>query len=262
MRLLIIGALSGQIGAASQIAVSRGAKVSHANDIDTAIRGLCNGQGADLVMVDTTLDIAHLVSRLKNERISIPVVACGVDDDAKVAVAAIKAEGHHARAMMPSATEALTGPTRHATIPKMVATGAAGAATALATTAQRGMMGLSRIRIGWHAICAASGTASTRARPEGMNRESFVVTGPVSNKIPPVATTERAKAKSKASHGSSARRTKTVTPNTGIPRTGLAEATHTNTIEAMMEALMSFKRAGADAILTYAAMEAAELLDA
>ena len=139
---------------------------------------------------------------------------------------------------MPSATEALTGPTRHATIPKMVATGAAGAATALATTAQRGMMGLSRIRIGWHAICAASGTASTRARPEGMNRESFVVTGPVSNKIPPVATTERAKAKSKASHGSSARRTKTVTPNTGIPRTGLAEATHTNTIEAMMEALM------------------------
>ena len=31
---------------------------------------------------------------------------------------------------------------------------------------------------------------------------------------------------------------------------------------AMMEALMSFKRAGADAILTYAAMEAAELLDA
>ena len=75
MRLLIIGALSGQIGAASQIAVSRGAKVSHANDIDTAIRGLCNGQGADLIMVDTTLDIAHLVSRLKNERISIPVVA-------------------------------------------------------------------------------------------------------------------------------------------------------------------------------------------
>ena len=31
---------------------------------------------------------------------------------------------------------------------------------------------------------------------------------------------------------------------------------------AMMEALLSFKRAGADAILTYAAMEAAELLDA
>ena len=79
MRLLIIGALSGQIGAASQIAVSRGAKVSHANDIDTAMRGLCNGQGADLVMVDTTLDITHLVSRLKNERISIPVVACGVE---------------------------------------------------------------------------------------------------------------------------------------------------------------------------------------
>ena len=91
MRLLIIGALSGQIGAASQIAVARGAKVSHANDIDTAMRGLCNGQGADLIMIDTSLDIALLVSRLESERISIPVVACGVNDDAKVAVAAIKA---------------------------------------------------------------------------------------------------------------------------------------------------------------------------
>ena len=33
MKLLIIGALNGQLGAASQIAMARGAKVLHAEDI-------------------------------------------------------------------------------------------------------------------------------------------------------------------------------------------------------------------------------------
>lgn len=91
MRLLIIGALSGQIGAASQIAVARGAKVSHADDIENALRVLRKGHGADLIMADTSLDIALLISSLSTELINVPVVACGVDDDPKAAVAAIKA---------------------------------------------------------------------------------------------------------------------------------------------------------------------------
>jgi DNA-binding NtrC family response regulator len=91
MRLLIIGALSGQIGAASKIAVARGAKVSHADDTEAALRLLCKGHGADLIMADTSLDIALLVSRLSTELINVPVVACGVDDNTKAAVAAIKA---------------------------------------------------------------------------------------------------------------------------------------------------------------------------
>ena len=91
MRLLIIGALSGQIGAASKIAVARGAKVSHADDIETALSLLRKGHGADLIMADTGLDIALLVSSLSTELINVPVVACGVDDDTKAAVAAIKA---------------------------------------------------------------------------------------------------------------------------------------------------------------------------
>ncbi len=91
MRLLIIGALNGQIGAASQIAVSRGAKVSQADNIDAALNTLRAGQGADLIMVDTSLDIALLVSQLDSELINVPVVACGVEADAKSAVAAIKA---------------------------------------------------------------------------------------------------------------------------------------------------------------------------
>ncbi len=91
MRLLIIGALSGQIGAASQIAVARGAKVSHADDIESAMNVLRNGQGADLIMADTSLDIGLLISQLASGLINVPVVACGIDDDSKAAVAAIKA---------------------------------------------------------------------------------------------------------------------------------------------------------------------------
>jgi DNA-binding NtrC family response regulator len=91
MRLLIIGALSGQIGAASKIAVARGAKVSQADDIDTALNVLRKGRGADLIMADTSLDIGLLISQLESELINVPVVACGVEDDSKTAVAAIKA---------------------------------------------------------------------------------------------------------------------------------------------------------------------------
>ena len=91
MRLLIIGAMGGQIGAASQIAVSRGAKVSQANDIESGLNTLRKGQGADVVMIDTALDIASFTSALTSERIAIPVVACGVGDDAQTAVKAIRA---------------------------------------------------------------------------------------------------------------------------------------------------------------------------
>jgi two-component system response regulator FlrC len=91
MRLLIIGAMGGQIGAASQIAVARGAKVSQSDDIESGLKALRKGQGADVVMIDTVLDIASLTSALASERISVPVVACGVGDDAQTAVKAIQA---------------------------------------------------------------------------------------------------------------------------------------------------------------------------
>ena len=91
MRLLIIGAMGGQIGAASQIAVARGAKVSQSNDVESGLNALRKGQGADVVMVDTALDIASLTAALASERISVPVVACGVGDDAQTAVKAIRA---------------------------------------------------------------------------------------------------------------------------------------------------------------------------
>ncbi|PPR63037.1 MAG: hypothetical protein CFH08_01640, partial [Alphaproteobacteria bacterium MarineAlpha3_Bin7] len=91
MRLLIIGSLGGQIGEASQIAASRGALVSQANDVEAGLNSLRSGQGADLIMIDCKFDISPLVSSLKKERISVPVVACGVENDSRAAVNAIKA---------------------------------------------------------------------------------------------------------------------------------------------------------------------------
>ena len=93
MRLLIIGTLSGQLGEACKIAMARGAKVVQADDIEIAmdiLRASASG-GADLVMADVALDIAGLISAMTAERISVPVVACGMGNDSHAAVNAIKA---------------------------------------------------------------------------------------------------------------------------------------------------------------------------
>ncbi|MFB3102627.1 MAG: sigma-54 interaction domain-containing protein [Alphaproteobacteria bacterium] len=91
MRLLIIGRLGGHITTASKIAIARGAKVAQVDDVDSGLNALRAGQSAELVMVDVELDVGRLVSSLASERISVPVVAYGLENDAEAAVAAIKA---------------------------------------------------------------------------------------------------------------------------------------------------------------------------
>ena len=91
MRLLIVGGLQGQIGAATKLAMDRGAKVTHAIDIEQGLASLRGGQGADLVLCDVCCDIGTLVRALATERICTPVVACGVGTDARKAVDAIRA---------------------------------------------------------------------------------------------------------------------------------------------------------------------------
>lgn len=91
MRLMIIGSLNGDLTTASKIAFERGAKVIHAPAIDSALKDLRGGNGADLLMVDVSHDIADLIDRLDTEHIHVPVVACGTDHDAHAAVAAIQA---------------------------------------------------------------------------------------------------------------------------------------------------------------------------
>ncbi|MCP4394703.1 MAG: sigma-54-dependent Fis family transcriptional regulator [Alphaproteobacteria bacterium] len=89
MRLLIIGPMNGQIGAASKIAMKRGGDVLLADTVDKGLDVARNG--ADLIMVDVKLDIKQLISALESERINVPVVACGIASDSKAAVYAIKA---------------------------------------------------------------------------------------------------------------------------------------------------------------------------
>ncbi|MEZ0261955.1 MAG: sigma-54-dependent transcriptional regulator [Alphaproteobacteria bacterium] len=91
MRLMIVGSLNGQISTAGKIAIGRGAKVTHTDDIEQAMGALRAGKGADLLMVDVKQDIAKLIGQLKEERFAVPVVACGISNDTGAAVKAIKA---------------------------------------------------------------------------------------------------------------------------------------------------------------------------
>jgi two-component system response regulator FlrC len=91
MRLLIVGTLKGQLTLATKFAMDKGAAVTQADSIDQAMAVLRSGRGADLLMVDVALDIADLVARLQAEHIHAPIVACGTDNDARAAVAAIHA---------------------------------------------------------------------------------------------------------------------------------------------------------------------------
>src|SRR4051795_2795769 len=91
MRLLIVGSLGGQLTTATKIAMDRGASVTHATGNEQALAVLRSGRGADLMMVDVALDIRDLVTRLDAERMHVPIVACGVTNDARAAVRAIHA---------------------------------------------------------------------------------------------------------------------------------------------------------------------------
>ena len=91
MRLMVIGHLDGHISQAGKIAFQRGAKVIHCEDIVEAMGALLNGKGADLVMMDVKQNIADFVEQLDEARIHLPVIACGVETDARAAVKAIQA---------------------------------------------------------------------------------------------------------------------------------------------------------------------------
>src|SRR6267143_1091041 len=83
MRLLIVGTLKGQLTTATKLAMDKGASVTHAESIEQAMAVLRSGKGADLLMVDVALDIRDLVLRLEAERIHVPLVACGTQNDAR-----------------------------------------------------------------------------------------------------------------------------------------------------------------------------------
>jgi two-component system response regulator FlrC len=91
MRLLIVGTLRGQLSTATKLAMDKGATVTHAETVEQALAVLRSGRGADLLMVEVAVDIRDLVGKLEAERISVPIVACGIENNARAAVAAIHA---------------------------------------------------------------------------------------------------------------------------------------------------------------------------
>ncbi len=91
MYLLIIGSLNSQIAIASKMASDNGATVSQVADIASALDFLRMGKGADLLMVEVSLDIAGLIASMAAEHITVPVVGCGLTNDSQAAVRAIKA---------------------------------------------------------------------------------------------------------------------------------------------------------------------------
>jgi len=91
MRVLIVGSLGGQLYTATKIATDRGASVSQVDTIEQATAHLRAGRGADLLMVDLSLDVQSLIDANERERITVPVVACGVNVRPEAAAAAIRA---------------------------------------------------------------------------------------------------------------------------------------------------------------------------
>jgi DNA-binding NtrC family response regulator len=89
-RLLIVGSLEGELGAAARVAIARGAKLGHAEGVAAGLARL-RAEGADLVLADLRHDVPWLVAALAEERIACPVVACGRAEDADAAVRAIEA---------------------------------------------------------------------------------------------------------------------------------------------------------------------------
>jgi DNA-binding NtrC family response regulator len=90
MRLLIIGDINSEIKIAIDIARSKKAKVVMVESCEQGIEFLCQGKGADLILVDVKFNIKKLTTAMNNEKISTPVVAYGVQCSAKEAVLAIK----------------------------------------------------------------------------------------------------------------------------------------------------------------------------
>ena len=91
MKVLIIGSLAGDLGQAARIAIARGAKLDQADNADLALPRLRADARLDLVLCDLSQDVGAVVRALARERIAIPVVACGTNDDPDAAVRAIQA---------------------------------------------------------------------------------------------------------------------------------------------------------------------------
>jgi DNA-binding NtrC family response regulator len=90
VRVLIVGSLASELGQAARIAMARGAEVVQADDVAAALTRIRADAALDLALCDVRADLAGLIRGLAEERIALPVVACGTNNDAHAAVRAIR----------------------------------------------------------------------------------------------------------------------------------------------------------------------------
>jgi DNA-binding NtrC family response regulator len=90
IRLLLVGEEGSEFRIAADMARGNGADVVTVSGGDAALAHL-RAHGADLVMIDVRFDVASFMERMRADRVSVPVIACGIDAPAPTAVAAIRA---------------------------------------------------------------------------------------------------------------------------------------------------------------------------
>lgn len=90
MKVMLIGQLEGYVSTAAKIALDKGAKVLCFDDTPTALDALRDGKSADIILLDLKCNIESFIKSLKNERFSIPVIACGIAATAEEAAATIR----------------------------------------------------------------------------------------------------------------------------------------------------------------------------
>ncbi len=90
MRVLIVGSLASELGQAARIAMARGAEIVQADDAGAGLMRVRADASLDLILCDIRADLGGLIRGLAAERIAMPVVACGTNNDADAAVRAIR----------------------------------------------------------------------------------------------------------------------------------------------------------------------------
>ncbi|MET0154798.1 MAG: sigma-54 dependent transcriptional regulator [Rickettsiales bacterium] len=91
MRILLVGKKNGPTQQAATLAEKQGAATMFAGSVGEALALLRGGHVIELVMADVAGDVPGLINGMVAERLTVPVVAFGTEDDAPAAVRAIKA---------------------------------------------------------------------------------------------------------------------------------------------------------------------------
>ncbi len=89
VRMMLIGAHGSEFAAAAGMAREAGVEVDMAESPEAAVEQL-RRHPASLAMIEVGFDVRGFIERLRSERITVPVLACGIDAPASAAVAAIK----------------------------------------------------------------------------------------------------------------------------------------------------------------------------